>query len=611
VLQLPPHLLKLPHQPVDDFPDLPYDQPGARETMLKAAKRASFRLEGTLDVKPHDVTVMVQLHDTNGPVGKAASGTHRLPKIAASLAVEALARSHDVPLQGRYNALRRTEFHGCREGACGLKYERLRWAIILAEGAPDAAACKALGELNPLGLTLLLEPTATSAGCRVSLAHAGIPVPDPAAFVDSQPEPGRTVLRALMPRADPKEALRTLQPLAEKAEGVALAQLKHPMVLAQLRLGQRDEASTTLATIVADHPDVCWGRLVVLSHHRGQPGYAARQKAVAAWCPQQPLVWVLGGALTKSPADRLALQQVGFVLAGRHASLALGIMEKLTVLDRPQALGLLAARFKASKHRGHRFTGALISAFRDYGYARPARATNTMRTALLKVDRMGQDALPMSLRWSLDLLRFSDELTGTGSDAIDAVLKGVVLATPPRTDWAGDDGWALGMAALTLHASRDVALPALARIRKQLLDPARAPGTMRLPRTEVTQFLDGLKLAIEGNATGAAKSWRTLVQNGGWHGWLDPATFDAAGEPELGSRIDAPRITFAGRIISARHYREAKRAAARGDHEQARKLATMFVDHYGAADVPIPGVKEMRALVAKRASPPREPPTQP
>jgi hypothetical protein len=76
--------------------------------------------------------------------------------------------------------------------------------------------------------------------------------------------------------------------------------------------------------------------------------------------------------------------------------------------------------------------------------------------------------------------------------------------------------------------------------------------------------------------------------------------FEHIGESSLAARIDAIKMRyryFAG--LSDATPREAQRALARGERARARELAQQVVDAWEVADVVVPAVAEMRALLAK------------
>jgi len=70
------------------------------------------------------------------------------------------------------------------------------------------------------------------------------------------------------------------------------------------------------------------------------------------------------------------------------------------------------------------------------------------------------------------------------------------------------------------------------------------------------------------------------------------------GESALGSTLDAKTIAGAGANAGLYYAREAERAAARGDHDLARRHAKVFVEAWGTADVKVPAVDRMRPLLA-------------
>jgi hypothetical protein len=83
---------------------------------------------------------------------------------------------------------------------------------------------------------------------------------------------------------------------------------------------------------------------------------------------------------------------------------------------------------------------------------------------------------------------------------------------------------------------------------------------------------------------------------------LLPEAFDRAGEPELAERIDrhnlGPEGPFNG--VGLAHLRAAKRAAARGDRARAEKLGRRVIEAWSTADVPVPAVAELKALLGDR-----------
>ena len=119
-------------------------------------------------------------------------------------------------------------------------------------------------------------------------------------------------------------------------------------------------------------------------------------------------------------------------------------------------------------------------------------------------------------------------------------------------------------------------------------------------------YVDGCERFAQGDWKGAAVLWRPLLEGSGsvvrWLQAVAPIALDASGDTDLAERLDAQSIAqdlgdYHG--ASMAHVRSARRAAARGNRDTARKLARQVVDAWSVADVPVPAVAEMRALLAK------------
>ncbi len=174
----------------------------------------------------------------------------------------------------------------------------------------------------------------------------------------------------------------------------------------------------------------------------------------------------------------------------------------------------------------------------------------------------------------------------------------VMLRMPEREAWPLVAGEA-SSAALCMSAGVGLATRCLARVEK-LLGSSYGWG----PNGDA--FLRGAKLYASGNLRAAVDAWRPVV------GASDDRlirrrpteAFDRVGEDGLAARIDARKLKyryFAG--ISDATPREALRAFKQGDRARARELAQKVIDAWEVADAVIPAVAEMRALLAKTATP--------
>jgi hypothetical protein len=121
-----------------------------------------------------------------------------------------------------------------------------------------------------------------------------------------------------------------------------------------------------------------------------------------------------------------------------------------------------------------------------------------------------------------------------------------------------------------------------------------------------TALLSGARRYAVGDIRGAVSAWRPLVACSDLTivRTLPTEAFDKAGEHELAARLDARKMpyTFIAGVSDAAP-REAKRALAAGDTARAKELATAIVGAWEVADVQVPAVAEMRALLAKIAAP--------
>ncbi|HEX8793393.1 MAG TPA: hypothetical protein VF765_20760, partial [Polyangiaceae bacterium] len=210
--------------------------------------------------------------------------------------------------------------------------------------------------------------------------------------------------------------------------------------------------------------------------------------------------------------------------------------------------------------------------------------------------------------WDLiDALLGVSAVGGGGMALGDDFATRFVLVDPPRLAHGDVFGGPLVLAAADACtvASRDNARRCFARLRQLI-------ASHYFPTVEPTAgaYIDGCDRFAQGDLRGAASAWRPLVSgheaDAGYAGnalaRFGPVAFDAAGDHDLAARIDARSLAsgfdaFAG--ASPATAREARRALARGDKTAARQLAQKLVDAWAAADVSVPAVADMRALLSK------------
>ena len=114
----------------------------------------------------------------------------------------------------------------------------------------------------------------------------------------------------------------------------------------------------------------------------------------------------------------------------------------------------------------------------------------------------------------------------------------------------------------------------------------------------------GAQRYAAGDVQGAVAMWRSVSASSEPQiiEILPTEAFERAGEPDLAARLDARKLAYtfiAG--VSEAAPREAKRAFAAGDKARAKGLAEKVVQAWEVADVEVPAVAEMRALLKKMA----------
>lgn len=108
----------------------------------------------------------------------------------------------------------------------------------------------------------------------------------------------------------------------------------------------------------------------------------------------------------------------------------------------------------------------------------------------------------------------------------------------------------------------------------------------------------GVERYLGGDVEGAVRAWRRIRPP--LHGCRAPVSVIQRVDPGLAARADAVHLedrTYGG--AHPAQVREARRAATRGEYARARVLAERVVRAWGRADVRVPAVDEMRALLRR------------
>lgn len=114
-------------------------------------------------------------------------------------------------------------------------------------------------------------------------------------------------------------------------------------------------------------------------------------------------------------------------------------------------------------------------------------------------------------------------------------------------------------------------------------------------------YVDGAKSYVRGDHRAAARAWKRVDPTDNFYPLIVAVSvFDEIGAAAEASVIDTSLMahktgTFRG--ATKPHVREATRAAKRGDKKRAAELAAIVVQAWGKADVAIPALEPMRALL--------------
>jgi hypothetical protein len=574
--RLAAELLGLPREPSSDFPDDPYVAPDARRRAIDAAKCEGGRwLDGVVRVLPDGFTVRLVVRDPGETVhGESAC---RGPTL------------HDAVIA----AMDRLSADGHLPRAAALTPAVVEWGLARTPAALDAlvrlaladaaqreleAVCAAVrarqSELTPVGADAL---RATCDETEVGPNARG---------PETKPGGSGTAAGSADAPSLPAEA-----PPGARATRAAL------LARARLDAGDNDGARQAARRACLDDPrhSDAWELNALAS--LGRKGHDVAALAYQGWMPEVVHAWTVDGwssppgvstaALTER---RLRSQRRSFLLAPTGRLNTIGHIVTLIDAGRREEVRTLAARLSALPGQADLADGAL--ALVDAAEARVGAAYARLRGLLLAAPDIG-DSVGLSALILYPALELAIGL-GRGPELADELIRRFVLAEPVRVStWAATGPRVT--ANLCLVGSPGVRGACLARLRA-LTESGHFRGLF-WPGAET--LLAGAEYWHRGDVAAAVDAWRPYLAT------TDTAPIltlllDDAGETELATRLDRVSLSRAGMSIHGLlvHTREARRAHARGDLDTARRHATVVVEAFELADVPVPAVAQMRAILA-------------
>jgi tRNA A-37 threonylcarbamoyl transferase component Bud32 len=364
------------------------------------------------------------------------------------------------------------------------------------------------------------------------------------------------------------------------------------------RAGDNEGARTARDVAIASWSDNCDARLAIALAKASAPSASGDSsgplnlRLLAAWCPDDPKLAYFASITTTNRDEALRLLELSYVTNNRAAGTAEILGAKYFDLGENER-----ARALASFHLDRNGTGDAAAARRllaayDLAVGRPGAAFQRESAVVLAANTLDNSVQ----RDVFDAQGFAD-LVGEGTRFADATLTRFVLSTQPHI---GEPFPAEMLAVFLVRASPSVAAQALPALRK-LVDQG---VLLRLPNTDA--MLNGHACLLAGDVVGAAHAWSAVVGAGAGGMGFDAVMAERAGMNDVALRADRREVDASTKSVTLAHARLAKQLAAQGDVVHARKLATQFVSAFGAADVKVPMVDDMKALLA--SLPPAAPP---
>jgi hypothetical protein len=587
---LPASLLDLPHAPTTDFPRDPFDAAGVRARTLQTAKeRGDAILDGRVSKLGSRLRVELILRAKDDRVVATASGEHETLLRAVVDATDGLLGPHAVPLRNAFPEL---------EPAGAISDPRAALAIADLSEAWDAQdeLAWAAARIAPFRSSLPeLESMILATEAR--LQQIARPRFDGAPDLSSS--------RALLVGAGAASNLMTSQKTQE-AFAAALAKQRaletrpavrsaYAMTEAVLMIGLgRSRAVAELLLPLAEDDPIAFPWFTLALGQIGNPNAGTYAHAFEAWQPESVNAHLNSAKIPgASPEVRLRATSRGWLLSPTSGDSASGYMTTLFAASRVEEARAIGARLLGSSEPRLRWVGAAGVAAAEIHDGRIAAAARRVDAVMGELVTYGGDVYATRAvmgPWidthfaigDLDaaLIRLLDKF-------FDPKEPHAVLATPTVSE----------LLDACTRASAAVALTCATRVRAVLDAGIGVEDVTDIVRVH----LRGLERFAAGDARAAAEAWRPLVELRGPKRQLPPSVFDAAGDRELADKIEekvvaeAPAPHFASWLCPAL----AKRALARGDRARARLLAQRVIDAFGAVDVTIPVVAEMRAILAK------------
>jgi predicted Ser/Thr protein kinase len=601
---VPAALLGLPGQPHEDFPLDPFSSPDARSRALAAAHaRGAVYLDGSVERRAEGFRVRLVLKDAADHELGHGEGAGVALHQAIRTAMDPLVRPDAIPQAAAVDSEVAT-WSGVREA--GLLVALTDWEFSSFSHAAfreeQARLAPRRAEIGPRWEGLLAEVASMSGEGWEQLAPPPIDRSSPSSFARSAP-----VHALLEPHADAAA-------LAVEASALAAAEPspvgRAALAFAEGRLRNRagDDARASalfLTAIQRDPTSSAWNPLVNITQAQSAPGTAAR--AYTAWWPEASNAWnVL--SLSDRPKEhepsvrgtlRAHILSPGVPIFAVHESMnrvARGMREEARAIA-AELLSVSAALGAREAFDPRLVAGEYVLASVEASEARFGAALSRTRRVLSSLPAFGN--LIAAEFYLATLAMDLGMLLGRAPEVAEEFVRTFIDAEPPRLR---PGQFVPGrVASVCALAPTPSARRCFERLRSLI-----AAGFFRedaLPTD--TAFIEGADAYARGDYVAATAAWRPMARMPASHQRnLLPDAFERAGETDLAERTDKRMLNMNGPFNGASlpHLRAARRLLARGERAAGEKLGLRIIEAWSLADVPVPAVAELRALLAARGS---------
>ncbi|MBX3273399.1 MAG: serine/threonine protein kinase [Sandaracinaceae bacterium] len=586
----PAVLLALPPVADDDFPEDPWGADDVAERTARAAQALDGWLDGTVTRTAEgafEVELALRTASASSPLATARGEGEALHQ-ATARALDAIAASGALPARDRLDpAIAPWAGTDEVEIALAIHYD-LGYGILSGVGAIET--CRALvARGDALGPT-----TGEVRRSCLRVGAEGAEALTPPALDRSSP--AALALTAV-------ENVETLTPEQTRAIAGELAaarrEASHPFaqgtlakgeVQLWLHLGDTDRARDLLLTAARELPHDWFLRVHFVRLMLHTDGAFAATRALAAWLPGRAEAWRTLSLPVHRPERAIPYLRRAYLSGGELPLYGIYLAHALLKADRREEVRAIAARY-ATAGPELRIAGEYLRARVEMSEGQLGRAFERMGAAIRERDRLGQflNGDTECVETYMGLAVF----LGRAHEAADPLAERFVLAEPHRLI-VSEPHYEVPATVVCMRASPPIAGPCLSRLRA--IRDAHAAQAGR--RANAEAMLDGAQRYAAGDDAGAVAAWRRLVRRGNASIALD--AFERAGELDLLDTLLESlleRNELAG--LHAAHALAARRALARGERARARELAEGAIRAWGAADVRVPAVDDMRALIAE------------